>query len=468
MRSRSQLQMEQMFLRVQRKLFGEAPPTTMAHYSVVRTIGQGAMGVVYEAVDARLGREVALKLVLPDRLQAERGTPRLLREARAMAKISHPNVVAVYDVGESDGVVFIAMEYVRGVTLRQWLANAPRSLPEILDVFVQAGAGLAAAHHADIVHRDFKPDNVLIGSDGRARVLDFGLAHPRMNVIYAPATGRPAPAPPSTGIESTGSDGNMLVGTIAYMSPEQLQSKPLDGRSDQFAFCVALYEALFGQRPFSARSFNEFVDHVLRGELAPVESPPRLPSWLRAVLRRGLSIAVEPRFGSMTELVGVLTAGRHLLASQRAQPALPGAARDHLLGRLASVLDEHVASTPAAALVRVQRPDDLTRQLAVVAHDARSPQLRAAFAAYHERLAAAPDAPARLRPIELVDDEACLALVFEDIECVTLGGLLRQGAGRDLGLALQLAAALARGVHALAQVGYAIDPAALAHLPIAV
>jgi len=298
-------------------------------------------------------------------------------------------------------------------------------------------------------------------------VLDFGLAHPRMAAIGA-AGPRATPAAMSTGFESTGTDTNMLVGTIAYMSPEQLQSQPLDGRSDQFGFCVSLYEALFGQRPFSGRTFNEFVDHVWRGELAPVESPPRLPSWLRAVVRRGLSIAVEPRFGSMTELVSVLTAGRHLLAAQRSQQALSGEARDHLLGRLASVLDEHVVSWPAAALVRVQRLDDHVRRLAVVAHDPRAPQIRAAFTVYCERLAAAPDAPARLRPTEMIDNEACLALVFEDVECVTLGGLLRQGTGRDLGLALQLAGALARAVNELAQVGYAIDPALLEHVPVGV
>src|SRR5262249_41816164 len=160
--------------------------------------------------------------------------------------------------------VFIAMEYVRGVTLRQWLAAAPRSLLEIIDVFTQAGAGLAAAHKADIVHRGFKPDNVLIGADGRAPVLDLRLAPPPMAALN-PSSSRDAIATAQTGFDDTGSDTNMLVGTIAYMSPEQLQSKPLDGRSDQFGFCVSLYEALFGQRPFSGRTFNEFVDHVWRG-----------------------------------------------------------------------------------------------------------------------------------------------------------------------------------------------------------
>ncbi|HEY6175615.1 MAG TPA: serine/threonine-protein kinase, partial [Kofleriaceae bacterium] len=324
----AQLQMEQMFLRVQRKLFGDAFRRTMAHYAVVRPIGQGAMGMVYEAIDQRLSREVALKLVLPELVPSERGKSRLVREARAMAKISHPNVVAVYDVGETGGVVYIAMEFVRGVTLRRWLA-APRSLAEILDVFLQAGAGLLAAHRADIIHRDFKPDNVLVGEDGRARVLDFGLAFPRVSDA-APGDADEIAVPDggpelssarfrdtqngagggrvNLATEATAS--NVLAGTIAYMSPEQLLARPLDGRSDQFSFSVSLFEAVYGRRPFTGRTFDEFVDRVQRGEMTAVDPPPGLPSWLALVLRRGLSVAADQRYASMAELLAVLSAGR--------------------------------------------------------------------------------------------------------------------------------------------------------------
>jgi len=475
----AQLQMEQLFLRVQRKLFGAAHRKTMAHYEVIRPIGQGAMGMVYEALDGRLSRQVALKLVLPEVLPSERGKSRLLREARAMAKISHPNVVGVYDVGESGGVVFIAMEFVRGPTLRRWLAAAPRSLVEIIDMFIQAGAGLAAAHHAEIVHRDFKPDNVLVGEDGRARVLDFGLAFPRVSrlvdgtndetpprgvpLLPYDATSHPGAPDPA----QTHSGGNVLAGTIAYMSPEQLRAQPLDGRSDQFSFCVSLYEAVYGQRPFTGRTFNEFADNVQRGTLAPVASPPRLPSWVPAVLRRGLAVDADERYPSMPELLSVIAAGRHALTVSRSRSATASEARDRVFGRLGCVLEDQLSATPATALLRVQRSLGGERRMVVVASDPRSPGLRAAFATYAERLAAV-DAPRALCPAMLIDDDGCLALVFDDLPCVTLGGLIRQSAGRDPALALRLASALTHVVYALAQVGYTLDPAALDSIPVGV
>jgi len=451
----AQLQMEKTFLRIQRKLFGDAPLEAISHYSVVRPIGRGAMGVVYEAVDTRLGREVALKLVLPELLLAQSSRPRLLREARAMAKISHPNVVAVYDVGESEGAVFIAMELIRGVTMRQWLAGGARSLPEILDVFAQAGAGLAAAHRAGIVHRDFKPDNVLIGADGRAHVVDFGLAFPRVEAPGAAVAGAAEPR----GSEWTGTDANTLVGTLAYMSPEQLQARPLDARSDQFSFCVSLYEALYGQRPFGGGLFQEVVQRVCCGELEPVAAPPRLPDWLRAILRRGLAVSRESRFASMAELVSVLGAGRYLLASQRVAPA-PVEARERLLGALGCALEEQVAASPGATLLRAQRTEDGTHRLVLVPRDPHDARLRGSFAAYARRCRAA-EVPAPLCPLEAVDGDAGFGLVFEDLACVTLGGLIRQAAGRDLELALQIARELTQAVYALAQAGYALDPAAL-------
>ncbi|HEX2687598.1 MAG TPA: AAA family ATPase, partial [Kofleriaceae bacterium] len=452
-------------LRVQHKLFGGVYRKTMAHYDeVVGPIGQGAMGMIYEARDMRLNRRVALKLVLPETLQSTNGMRRLLGEARSMARISHPNVVAIYEVDESEGVGFIAMELVRGVTLRKWLENAPRSLLEIIDVFVQAGTGLAAAHHAEIIHRDFKPDNVLVGEDGRARVLDFGLAFPQVSA-HATTPPRGIPVTPSYELPSASSESHMLAGTIAYMSPEQLQGHTLDHRSDQFSFCVALYEALYRQRPFSGSTFYAFVDRVRHGEFAPVAAPPRLPSWVKAVLRRGLSGAVDQRYASMPELLSVLTAGRHMMASQRVHPPAWNELRERLLAVLACTLDEHVTSLPATALVRVQQITGSARWLAVVPYDPHAPKVRAAFATYFERLHAA-ELPRSLRPTRLVDDPACLALMFEDLECVTLGGLIRQTTGRDPALALQIARALTQAVYALAQLGYALDPAALENLPI--
>ena len=170
-----------------------------------------------------------------------------------MARLSHPNVVTVYDVGTVADRVFVAMEFVEGQTIAAWLAAAGAPLAEILAVFIAAGRGLAAAHARGLVHRDFKPENVLIGADGRARVIDFGLA--RLTAVAASSDRRGAAAirlrPPATALDAHAA--GTVLGTPAYMSPEQFRGQPADARSDQFSFCVALYEALYGVRPFGVR-----------------------------------------------------------------------------------------------------------------------------------------------------------------------------------------------------------------------
>ncbi|MBA2538411.1 MAG: protein kinase, partial [Deltaproteobacteria bacterium] len=193
--------------------------TKIGRYVVGETLGMGGMGIVYAARDPELHREVAVKVMRPDFARAHPdAAKRILREARAMAKLAHPNVVAVHDVGTIDTQLFVAMERVSGTNLREWLGAAPRTLAEIVKVFTEAGRGLVAAHDAGIVHRDFKPDNVLVGTDGRARVTDFGLAH------------------------EAGEDDDSMVGTPAYMAPEQHEGRNVDARTDQFGFAVALYE----------------------------------------------------------------------------------------------------------------------------------------------------------------------------------------------------------------------------------
>ncbi|MDQ3297575.1 MAG: protein kinase, partial [Myxococcota bacterium] len=194
------------------------PGAQLGRYSVLASLGAGGMGVVYAAYDPELDRKIAVKV-----LRHARAGDQLRDEARAIAKLAHPNVVAVHDVGRADGDVFIAMEHVDGVTVRDWL-RTPHRVPEILHVFEQAGAGLAAAHRAGLVHRDVKPSNIMIGNDGRVRVLDFGLAL--------------ADLEPGT-----------IVGTPAYMAPEQQRGEAVDPRADQYAFCVALWEAVAGRRP---------------------------------------------------------------------------------------------------------------------------------------------------------------------------------------------------------------------------
>jgi serine/threonine protein kinase len=270
-------------------------------YIVLDWLGAGGMGVVYAAYDPELTRKVALKVLTSDGSRSPAELPiraLLMREAQAMAQLAHPNVVAVHDVGSVDGRVFIAMEFVEGVTLTNWLAAERRAPGEIITTFLAAGDGLAAAHAAGVIHRDFKPDNVLIGNDGRVRVTDFGLA-------------RLAPGEPSGGTQggrgkpaqavSTARSG--VVGTPAYMAPEQYLGRSADARADQFSFAVALHEALYGKRPFAP------VELAIRAETpGRLVAGPRsgVSSALRRALSRALSLDPAQRHASMAELLAVL------------------------------------------------------------------------------------------------------------------------------------------------------------------
>ncbi|WP_375768620.1 tetratricopeptide repeat protein [Archangium gephyra] len=272
-------------------------------YTVLNPLGHGGMGVVLAAYDARLNRRVALKLLRPRWEPEDDGASqvRLLREAQAMAQLNHPHVVHVYDSGRlEDDAFFIAMEYVEGRTLRQWLQQQPRTWREVLRAFLEAGRGLAAAHAAGLVHRDFKPDNVLVGQDGRVRVTDFGVAqalHPPEADTQAHGTER---ALPRTWVEPLTESGRMM-GTPRYMAPEQLQGRPVDARSDLYAFCVALYEALYGQRPFAGDSQAELLEARLAERIAPAQS--EVPAWVGRAVLRGLRADPLQRPGSLRELL---------------------------------------------------------------------------------------------------------------------------------------------------------------------
>jgi hypothetical protein len=283
----------------------EPGPDRGSRYLLGEQLGAGAMGVVHAAVDRELHRNVAVKLMRG--AWARRGgaaaRARVIREARALARIAHPNVIAVHDVGVLGDEVFIAMELVRGVNLRAHLRDARPSLAEILELFSAAGQGLAAAHRAGVVHRDFKPDNVLIGDDGRVRVTDFGLAlaavSPEQEDLHAELR---AGAPDS--FEPT--DPGVLIGTPAYMAPEQHAGAHVDPRSDQFSFCVALYEALYGERPFAGRTREELASNAQDGRVGPRPSASRVPGSLRAILVRGLAADPADRFPSMHALLRAL------------------------------------------------------------------------------------------------------------------------------------------------------------------
>jgi tetratricopeptide (TPR) repeat protein len=282
-----------------------ASGATLSRYVVLERIGQGSMGVVYAARDPELERRVAIKLLRPEGRQVEELRRRLLREAQALARLSDPHVVAVHDVGTCGDGVFVAMDLVEGATLAEWLRQ-PRSWREVLDVFVEAGRGLAAAHRAGLVHRDFKPANVLVGRDGRVRVTDFGLAcsvdQPEVSGEDSSAL-EPLPGGEDAELTRTGA----LLGTPAYMAPEQLQGHKADALSDQFSFCVALYEALYRERPFQGTSLEELGRAALEGQVRPARRETQVPAWVRRVVLRGLRPRPEERFPSMEALLEVVT-----------------------------------------------------------------------------------------------------------------------------------------------------------------
>jgi serine/threonine protein kinase len=288
---------------VRAKLFDQpAALPLVGRYTLLRCIGHGGMGIVYAARDEELGREVAIKLLRAE--IAREDDQRLAQEARALARLSHPNVVCVFDVGVHEGQRFIAMEYVVGDNLRRWL-GAPRTLRELLQVFVAAGRGLHAAHTVGLVHRDFKPDNVLVGDDGRPRVLDFGLARPP----DAPGPARPPTMP--TDLDPLGtalSSAGQVIGTPAYMSPEQYLGEPADARSDQFSFAVALYHAVYGERPFGGDDPQALALSIVRGRLRPIAPRYAVPEWLDQLLERALRVDPAQRFASMDALVAVIQA----------------------------------------------------------------------------------------------------------------------------------------------------------------
>jgi tetratricopeptide (TPR) repeat protein len=287
--------------------------TPLDRYVVLEPLGEGGMGMVYAAYDSVLDRKVALKLLPPGGLdggpEVSSGRARLLREAQAMARLSHPNVVAIYDVHQHDSQVFMAMELVDGQTLLQWEREKPRSWRELLTAYLAAGRGLAAAHAAGLVHRDFKPTNVLVGKDGRVRVTDFGLARPH----NAPAElGADVPAPdtgPIKGhslLELNLTQRGAVMGTPAYMAPEQFRGATADARSDQFSFAVSLWEALYGVRPFEGTSPSDRRENVLAGRINPPPSYSKVPPWVMRALLRALNTAPEARYPSLDALLAIL------------------------------------------------------------------------------------------------------------------------------------------------------------------
>ncbi|MEM9453334.1 MAG: serine/threonine-protein kinase [Myxococcota bacterium] len=295
-------------------------------YEILALLGEGGMGEVYRARDRKLGREVALKRLKPSVLD-QRARARLSREAQALAQLSHPNVVEVYGL-ETAGDFVLVMELVEGSTLSGWMAQGPHPWPEALAVLLPAGRGLAAAHQAGLVHRDFKPANVMRSAEadtdgGRVRVMDFGLARPpgasleeeRSEPSEAAVAAQPSSGAWDEALTATG----IVVGTPAYMAPEQFLDERADGRADQYAFCVTLWQALCGARPFQG-SYTELGQAKLRG---PPPWPPHVdaPRPLVEALRRGLAADPRDRWPSMEALLDRLDA----VAAPRSRLAWGGA-----------------------------------------------------------------------------------------------------------------------------------------------
>ena len=424
---------------------------TIGRYVVLGLVGRGGMGEVYAAYDPELDRKVAVKLlrVKPGNgVSRHEGRQRTLREAQAIARLSHPNVVVVFDVGTFHEQVFIAMEFVDGNTVTYWLQAAARSWQEIVKVFMAAGRGLAAAHEKGLVHRDFKPDNVMVGRDSQVRVMDFGLARqmtdrqvgarrqgrrrqrevgPRVvSETSGPrrhgAVDRTAPVSPTTSnarrrqlsertpsptststcrrpscrVErgrrrGAGACGGAtmfevqltrtgaMMGTPAYMAPEQFLGTPTDARTDQFSFCVALYEALYGERPFAGNTMYALTNNVVQGKVRDAPANAEVPLWIRKILLRGLRPTASERFPSMGDLLDALGQEPGDEARTRSLAAVASAV---LTAVLTVGIQQSLADAPRGLR---RRPGEAGRRLGAVA----SGRARAGPArAHQERLPA--------------------------------------------------------------------------------
>ena len=360
----------------------------VGRYVVLSRLGAGGMGEVFAVYDPELDRKVALKLlhrrlaVDADPLATREARARLVREAQALARLNHPHIVAIHDVGEHAGAVWLAMEYVDGETLTAWSRRRRRRWREVLEVMTPAARGLSAAHAAGLVHRDIKPDNLMVGRDGRVRVMDLGLARgldgeeptarvgvdgptraqdgSGQNGLHGPPGQNGLHGPPGLnglhglhgppGLTAQVTRVGSILGTPAYMSPEQFLGMPVDARADVFSFCVTLWEALMGERPFAGETIVELAAHVHAGKVRPAPRAARdVPGWLRRVCLRGLAVEPGRRFASMEELLAALSRGR---TRARVRNWLVGAAAVAAVGGSAAVYQRHERGERVAACAR--------------------------------------------------------------------------------------------------------------------
>jgi tetratricopeptide (TPR) repeat protein/predicted Ser/Thr protein kinase len=352
--------------------------TALGRYLVLDKLGEGGMGVVYQAYDPELHRRVALKLLHAEGGSSDgsAGRARLLREAQAIARLSHPNVVHVYDVGTVGDHVYIALEYIDGEHLGRWLKCEKRSWRDVLDVFRAAGRGLAAAHAAGLVHRDFKPDNVLVGKDGRVLVTDFGLARADEEA-HLPTPRSTPPTPLDTPLTEFGT----VMGTPGYAAPEHLRGIPGNALSDQFSFAASLWAGLYGARPYRVGNWSEYRE-ALAGGLPEPPANSKVPAWLRRAVERGLAQDAKTRYPTMDMFLEALAHD----PAQRQRRVMIAAGLVVLAG---AAIGTTVVATRRAAADREQLCTGAEQQLAGVWDTAKRDSMQRAFVASNKPFAAA-------------------------------------------------------------------------------
>ncbi len=393
----------------------EGPPR-IGRYVFLDRIGEGGMGVVVAAFDPKLDRKVAIKLIHKVTSDDTERRMRMEREAQAMARLSHPNVVTVYEVGEYAGQLFVAMEFINGRDLQGWVrAQTEPDWRDTLDILIQAGRGLAAAHRAGLVHRDFKPNNVFVGRDRRARVGDFGLALHESDGTDAQATRKLAQVSHNNLFVHTLTQTGAAIGTPAYMAPEQFLVQTVDAASDQFAFCVTAWEAIYGERPFGGSSYAELMAAVTDGKIADPPADSQVPEWLCRILRRGLSVAKTERFSSMDELLAELQSDpetqRHSLLKQVA--GLIGlVVVASVVTWLVAAAQERAAEAEAQSEAELERTAGELAELRELVSDAQKTELSLRD---NRRMSAARRYGAR-DTFDPLEDPAIVAAVLREVE----------------------------------------------------